>query len=1722
MSNFRIFVSSPGDVGEERRLAGRVIDRLQREFESSVTLQAIFWEHEPLRATASFQEQIVRPSETDVVVCILWARIGTRLPPHLTRPDGSRYESGTAFEFEDALTSYRQKRIPDLLVYRKTARPSTELDSEERVLERLSQKKALDQFIKKWFESEDGSFIAAFHPFETPAQFEDAFELHLRKLIELRLAQQAPRPAETVQPVRWHRGSPYRGLEVFDIEHSPIYCGRTDAVSTLLEALRRQAADSRAFVLVTGMSGCGKSSLVRAGLLASLCHPGVVEGIGLWRTAVFRPADSPNPVGSLAAALLSDPALPELKASVSDASELTALLLESPKAVVPLVKTALTRAAETVQRAEQLPDPPAARLGVLIDQLEEIFTNETVTDAERERFVAAISALARSGVVWVVATLRSDLYGRASQIRELTELKEGSGQFDLQPPTAAEVSQIVRQPARMAGLRFEERADTHEQLDDVLRDAATRHPEALPLLEFTLEELYRRAGPDRLLTFQAYDEIGGVEGALARRAEEVYLALGPDAQAALPEILTALVSVSLGSDQGAARRRAAYDAVATTPGAQGLVRAFVESRLFVTDRDQHGHPVVSVAHEALLRHWPRLRDWIDQNAGMLRAKARLSAATALWVEQARLDSLLLPEGAPLTDAQKLVARSRASLSDDERAYVAASTARAKGTRQGRLRRRIAAAAAALLVLGAAAGYAELYVLPEVAYFKGEVLRNGLPEGIRPLTAAQASHVKEVIEIRRKGRLGPVIERRILNGSLQCPPEHSYQTFLGDAYERDYTSRRECRWVFVRDSEGNITREVAYDRMGREVYRFEYSGGGTTGSYISSGAADDVESLQTGLAMSMGSAATHVRLIRFRDGPSAGLVREERYIDQQGRPKPDQEGSYGWRYSYRPDGLREKGTCLGEDGRPTRFKDGYFSYQNTYDEHLNRIETTYLDGNDRPTPARTGVTRIKTTYDEWGNVLTVRFFDDQDRPVRHLQDGNSGYRHTYDEHGNQTLTVYFDRTDKLVRITNGYAGVKREFLPDGQLKSVTYTDENQRPVVRSDFGYARIEYAYDKDGNRTEERVFNAALKPTKSEFGVSHVVMKYDERGRKTATRYYDESGRPVANKEGFAGLLVEYNKAGKLTSQTYLNERGEPTDTPSRGIAIIRKEYNALNKVSRERYFNAAGKLTEDKFGIASSEFDYDERGNATEGRFYDAQGRLTNAGWGLGRVVKQYDDRGNELSTQYFDKNSQPAERDGVHKIATLYTGSNAVQRKSYFNKRNELVPGPDGYAELRAAFNTRGTVTERLYFGAGGTPMLIKGVHREAFTYDNAGNLIEEAFFDTTGQPAVRTGDYARSRMEYGSNGVMRSKITYDQTGQPATETYYGPGGIRTSSKLRTARGLEASEYDAQGRPAATTVFGADGKPTGRVKYENGLPIEVTHLGPDGRLVKGKDGFAIQRTKYNAAGKPIEESYYDENGRPVANIYDNQRIVTHYGRENVALERDFFHADGSRRTVTLNEQGDPVEETFYDAKGKATVDANGNVRIVNRYEAPGRRIGRDFFDVTGRKESLKLFPSYPSLREWTWYSAQGERVTNDAGAGAEKETLDANGRLIDEQTLDFEGKPLVTKLGYWRISRTYDDAGNVTGSTFYGEGNRPVQVEVFVTRVTEGTQAARVGLQAGDVLVSYAGQRIRWVPQLVPMTQTGPPGKRTLEVRRNGKPLRFELEPGRIGIAMAERKK
>jgi hypothetical protein len=270
--------------------------------------------------------------------------------------------------------------------------------------------------------------------------------------------------------------------------------------------------------------------------------------------------------------------------------------------------------------------PADAALLLFIDQFEELFT---LTNPEHHRrFIAMLVRAVQTPRLRTVLTLRADFYHRCVEYPRLAELLR-SGSFPLAAPDMPALLEMITGPAAVAGLTFEDGLPGR-----ILRDTG-HDPGALALLAFALAELYDACQPSQALTRAAYDSFGGVQGAIARRAETVYGTLTEAAQGALGEVFKELVEVD--PERGIPTRKRALLARFDSPSlARQLIDRFAEARLLVCDDPKHDDAVVEVAHEALLTYWERLRTWITERFDDLRLRRQVRIETAEWDRRGRI------------------------------------------------------------------------------------------------------------------------------------------------------------------------------------------------------------------------------------------------------------------------------------------------------------------------------------------------------------------------------------------------------------------------------------------------------------------------------------------------------------------------------------------------------------------------------------------------------------------------------------------------------------------------------------------------------------------------------------------------------------------------------------------------------------------------------------------------------------------------------------------------------------------------------------------------------------------------------------------------------------------------------------------------------------------------------------------------------------------------------
>ncbi|MYM25835.1 AAA family ATPase [Duganella sp. FT135W] len=485
----------------------------------------------------------------------------------------------------------------------------------------------------------------------------------------------------------WLHASPFRGLEAFEEQHAAIFFGRKLSVDQLVQVVVAQAQAACAMVLVLGPSGAGKTSLVQAGLIPALKSGAAPAESGIAISAHVQ----------LDCADMGQSGLLETLASVLlDAEIGERLLFENSSAAALAQRLAhdLPLLIEQLQR--QL---PAIQLLLFIDRFEAVFRLPHITDAERAVFISVLDQLARCGSVQLVLACRNDFYPQLAAYPALMNLKLSGGHFDLTPPGSADIAQIVRHPAQVAQLRYT--VDEHgEGLDEVLCKAALSGADSLPLLQYCLQELYRQRSPDGELSHAAFRAMGGLEGAIGARAEQVISALGHAQIAALPHVLSQLVLVA--EDEATISSRRVPWSALRNEAENKLVQALVDAHLFVSDL-QAGAPAFGLAHEALLRRWPRVVSWIEEHRQALQVRSRISAQAKRWQDSGSKRDMLLPSGTQTNQARQLLATSGFSFTPQEQGFIQASLQSER--RSERIRLTIMAVVAGLAVLAAGLGLA---------------------------------------------------------------------------------------------------------------------------------------------------------------------------------------------------------------------------------------------------------------------------------------------------------------------------------------------------------------------------------------------------------------------------------------------------------------------------------------------------------------------------------------------------------------------------------------------------------------------------------------------------------------------------------------------------------------------------------------------------------------------------------------------------------------------------------------------------------------------------------------------------------------------------------------------------------------------------------------------------------------------------------------------------------
>jgi len=522
---------------------------------------------------------------------------------------------------------------------------------------------------------------------------------------------------------------PFKGLNFFDESDADLFYGREELTGRLIDRLQTLSVNSSGlrFLAVVGASGSGKSSLVRAGLVPALKRKLFSSR---WRCVTITP--TARPLQALAEGLS-----PE-KSSLADTAALIDDFARDPRSL----HLAVAQLARNKTRSPASPRQDFHLL-LVVDQFEEVFT---LCQDEGERWAFIDNLLTAGsepgGPAMIVIALRSDFYNSCAPYPPLREALAEAQEY-IGPMNAAELRKTIEMPA----------LNNHWELEPglvelLLKDLGAdggRSPEpgSLPLLSHALLETWqRRRG--RIMTVSGYLATGGIRAAIAETADRIYSdELEQDQREVARRIFMRLVQVNENEPAGETRRRATFDELVIKPDEEPIVREVVtllaDSRLVTTTQDE-----VELAHEALIREWPTLRAWLDENREGLLIYRHISQSTQTWSQMGR-DAGELYRGARLLQAQDWAKAHPDQLNTQQQEYLAASqtqfeleesqrdrelqAAKALAETQQRASQQLRQRAVFLLV-----AFVLAVLLAGVALYQGELVRQSA------LTAQTNSHI----------------------------------------------------------------------------------------------------------------------------------------------------------------------------------------------------------------------------------------------------------------------------------------------------------------------------------------------------------------------------------------------------------------------------------------------------------------------------------------------------------------------------------------------------------------------------------------------------------------------------------------------------------------------------------------------------------------------------------------------------------------------------------------------------------------------------------------------------------------------------------------------------------------------------------------------------------------------------------------------------------------------
>ncbi|MEO6741854.1 MAG: AAA-like domain-containing protein [Chthoniobacteraceae bacterium] len=822
------------------------------------------------------------------------------------------------------------------------------------------------------------------------------------------------------------------------------------------------------------------------------------------------------------------------------------------------------------------------------------------------------------------------------------------------------------------------------------------------------------------------------------------------------------------------------------------------------------------------------------------------------------------------------------------------------------------------------------------------------------------------------------------------------------------------------------------------------------------------------------------------------------FDATGMPTPDTNGVF-WADRQWDDLKLVQTSYFGTDGRPTRHNEGYAITRWNFRDPINRFdwtERTYLDADEKSTSGPNNASRVTRRYDG-ANLVEETFWSA----------GNLGALTNAGARG--PASPESSRTDAAAKTPEPTAKAADSALPaaaPGSKVSASATSRVRRfdvggeelsaDAVMSPDGYSRYTRAYDILGNPTSTTYFAFAgggFKPTSTPSNDHRIEYEYDphNRTRLVCTRAFGVDGLPtcvpdlvpvldrVYGRFGKIAMLTlhhgdgrvskkrtTYDDAGRRIESTFLDGEGNLLRS-SKSHTIFREAYDPRGNLTRESWFDADGKPAAGPEGVAAREYGYDTRDRRIEMRSFAKDGKPSREGFIFASYRETLDERGRLIERRYFDADGKPTPNAvGAARVGFSHDARGRVSEESYFDTEERPTNCKDGYALKRMTYDARGQLDTESYFDADMNPTRSKdGVQRTRLIRDESGHTVEKrlegadpargfnlivmkldpssgrtlerAIFDAAGAPASTKTDVPRQRYEYDPKGKLTHVAYLDASGAPF---HIGDGYTDLSI-----------EYDDEGLVKMRRWTGFPKQLPFAINLSRynaaGEITDDDYLDANAKPARGPSGWASMRGELDAQGRTVRLVWLDPAGkqdRGTAMFSEVRYTYGTVGKEKETFSSGYDPARGyAQRRQRANVRGTLVEDQFLDSEGKPAKGPDGYSLRQTEDDDKGRNLRVRCFDAAGQPTGDA--EGY-SERKFVWSGAGEEHDVTLTNVDPSRPfatglyRYDSGSHLIESRYFDADGKPTSNALGAARVRFTNDAKGRVSVESYFDAEGSP----------------------------------------------------------------------------------